>query len=136
MITHVLDASVAIAWYIDEAHSHRARRWQAQCLDSSVTFLVPSLHYWEVANALRTYVRRGVLDDALACDIYQTHVEAPLVVMEPARDAVLDVTLHHQMTAYDAVYASLALEQGVAWLTAEKTARPWFGQLGDAVCAL
>jgi len=67
--TFVLDTSVAVAWYLPERFSAAARRWRTRLLDRDVDLLVPSLHFWELGNVLRTYVRRGGLDATLAQDV-------------------------------------------------------------------
>jgi predicted nucleic acid-binding protein len=59
--TLVLDTSVAIAWYLPETFATAARSYQKQLLDGRVRFVVPSLHFWEMAKVLRTYVRRREL---------------------------------------------------------------------------
>ena len=95
--------------------------------------IVPSLHYWEVANVLRTYVRRRELAERLARDIYDLHIEAPLETVAVERSEVLDTAIRYEATAYDAIYISLCLRHDVPLLTAEKTTTPWVVKLGDRV---
>lgn len=99
-------------------------------LEGKARLLVPRLHYWEFANVLRTYVRRGELDRDLALETYEVHLDAPLESVEPGIESVLKTTLEYQATAYDAVFISLALEQQVPLLTAERTTAPWVARLG------
>jgi predicted nucleic acid-binding protein len=127
----VLDTSVAIAWYLPERFSTRARWWRSQLIDGRVRLLVPGLHYWEMANVLRTYVRRGELEESLALEIYDTHLEAPLELVEPGRKDILRLALDYRSTAYDAVYIALSLEHQLPMLTAERTTSPWIVKLGD-----
>jgi len=129
----VLDASVALAWYLPESFSTDARRWQRRMLEGEIAFMVPGLHYWEVANVLRTYVVRGEIDAALATEIYGLHLEAPLTVKEPDRTEVLATALRFVATAYDAVYIALAVGSGLSLLTAERTTTPWVVKLGRRV---
>ena len=75
----ILDTSVAIAWYLPEAFSSEAKRWQRLLLDGKAELYVPSLQYWEFANVLRTYVRRRTLDADTAGEIYALHLEAPVI---------------------------------------------------------
>jgi len=81
-VNGVLDTSVALAWYLNESHSAAARQWQERILSGSVQALVPSLHYQEFANVLRTVVRRGELEAALAEEIFALHLDAPLDTAE------------------------------------------------------
>lgn len=129
MNTRVLDTSVALAWYLPEPFSAAAKKWRELLLAGRVRLLVPSLHYWEMANVLRTYVRRGELDADLAVEIYETHLDAGLEVVEPQRPDVLRTALEYEATAYDAVYIELSLEHQVPLLTAEKTTTPWVVKL-------
>jgi predicted nucleic acid-binding protein len=127
----VLDASVAVAWYLPETFAPGARLWQRRLLAQEVQLLVPSLHFWEVANVLRTRARQGEIDGALAQEIYDLHLVAPLEVVEPNRRAVLPTALDYQATAYDAVYITLALDLAAPLLTAERTTTPWLVRLGE-----
>jgi predicted nucleic acid-binding protein len=129
----VLDTSVAMAWYLPESFSPEARRWRQRLLDGQIELVVPGLHYWEVANVLRTYVARTEIDSDLASEIYQLHLEAPLVVREPDRADVLSTALRFGSTAYDAVFIALALGSDLPLLTAERTTTPWVVKLGKRV---
>ncbi len=55
MSQYVLDASIAIKWFIPEVYSDAARR----LLASNHTFLVPDFFFPEVGNVLWKRVRRG-----------------------------------------------------------------------------
>ena len=132
----VLDTSVAVAWYLPEAFAPAARLWQQQLLTGEVELMVPGLHYWEFANVLRTYVRRGELEAVLAQEVYAAHVEAPLTRAEPDHREILACALEYEATAYDAVYISLALERDTVLLTAERTTTPWAVKLGDRIVAV
>ena len=126
----VLDASVAIAWYLPEAYSASARRWREEMLEGRVHFVVPSLHLWEVGNALRTYVRRGEIAEDVAREIYHVHLDAPLEISDPAPEGLLGTALKYDATLYDAVYIAVALQQQAPLLTAEKSTTPWVTRLG------
>ena len=133
MKAFVLDTSVAAAWYLPETFAAAARAWQARLLDGQVRLIVPSLHYWELANVLRTYVRRAELEAGLAAEIYSLHLEAPLEVLEPERKDVLKAALELDTTAHNAVFITLSRSLGVPLLTAEKKTTPWVSRLGRLV---
>jgi len=128
---HVLDASTALAWYLPEDFQLAARRWQRDVLAQRVRFAVPSLHYWEVGNVLRTYVRRRELEADVAHEIYELHLQAPLEVSEPDRAAVLQTALDYEATVYDAVYIALSIALNAPLVTAERTTTPWVVKLGQ-----
>jgi predicted nucleic acid-binding protein len=130
MIRRVLDASVAVAWYLPEAFSKPARRRQQMLLDGKAEFYAPSLHYWEFANVLRTYVMRAEIDAATAHEIYHLHLDAPIISVEPRRDLVLEFALEYGATVYDAVYIALCIEMEAPILTAECSSTPWLKKLG------
>jgi len=136
MKTLVLDTSVAIAWYLPEAFSEAAKEWRRLLLDRKVALLVPSLHYWELGNVLRTYVVRGEIDAEVASSVFDLHLEAPLEVAEPERPAVLENAFRYQATVYDSVFITLSLARDVQLLTAERTTTPWVVKLGDRVEAV
>ncbi len=133
MNTYVLDTSVAVAWYLEEVFSESARVWQERLLSGKVVLLVPSLHYWEFANVLRTLVHRRELPETLAREIYELHMDAPLERMEPKEKDVLDIALQYGATAYDAVYISLCLSKDIPLITAEKTTTTWVTKLRDRI---
>jgi predicted nucleic acid-binding protein len=130
MTRRVLDTSVAVAWYLPEEFSAVAKRWQIMMLDGKAELRVPSLHYWEFANVLRTYVKRGELDPDTAQEIWSLHLEAPLLSGEPDRASVLAIALRYESTVYDAVYLALSLELDEPLLTAERSTTPWVKKLG------
>lgn len=132
----VLDTSVAIAWYLPESFSPAAREWQRRVLDDGISLVVPGLHYWEFANVLRTYVRRGELNAEIASELYELHLDAPLSCVSPARETILDVALSFEATVYDAVYISLALVRDCRLLTAERTTTPWVVKLARQVVSI
>jgi predicted nucleic acid-binding protein len=133
---YVLDTSVAVAWYLEEVFSPAARMWQDRMLEGKAIFIVPSLHYWEFANVLRTLVWRRELQEELARDIFDLHLEAPLEESEPDRRGVLDLALEYGATAYDAVFISLCLTKGIPLITAEKTTTAWVAKLRGHVEAV
>lgn len=133
MRTLVADTSVLIAWYLPERFSDTARRWQQDLLAGRIRLIVPSLHFWEFGNVLRTYVRRREIDSELAADIYAVHLEAPLEVRDPSPLPLLRQALEWDATVYDAVFLALAVELDVQLLTAERSTTPWVVMLADRI---
>ncbi len=133
MRTFVLDTSVAVAWYLPESFAPAARTFQTQLLDGRIRLVVPSLHYWEMANVLRTYVKRHEIEPTLAREIYALHLDAPIETDEPERAEVLAAALELDATAYDAVFIALARDLDVPLLTAERKTTPWVVRLGKRV---
>jgi predicted nucleic acid-binding protein len=122
-----------VAWYLEESFSKTARIWQERMLSGKVNLLAPSLHYWEFANVLRTLVRRLELEENLAHEIYDLHLEAPIERVEPDERSVLKNALKYEATAYDAVYISLTLDRSIPLITAEKTTTSWVVKLKNRI---
>jgi len=133
MKAFILDTSVAVAWYLPETFAVGARAWQARLLEGRVRLVVPSLHYWEFANVLRTYVRRAEITSDIALEIHSLHLDAPLEVDEPERADVLSTALELDATVYDAVFITLGRQLGLPLLTAERKTTPWVVRLGRMV---
>ena len=136
MIEAVLDTSVAVAWYLQESFSPEAREWQKRLLDGRARLLVPSLHYSEFGNVLRTYVRRKLISADTALELYALHLEAPLEVVEPSPAGLLECALEYDVTTYDAMYIRLSLDQQAALITAERSTTPWVKKLGELAIRL
>jgi predicted nucleic acid-binding protein len=131
MMVCVVDTSVTLAWYLTEEFSPAAREWQDRLLEGKVRLLVPSLHYWEFANALRTLVQRQEMEEDVAHAVLDLHIGAPLELAEPDRREVMKVSFEYGSTAYDAVFIALALARDVPFVTAERTTTRWIAKLGD-----
>lgn len=132
----VLDTSVALAWYLNESFSTAARQWQERILAGTVHAMVPSLHFEEFANVLRTVVRRGEIETGLAEDVFALHLDAPLDIVEPPRQALLATALEFDCTVYDGVYIALAETHECPLLTAERSTTPWVVKLGSRAISL
>jgi len=136
MNTYVIDTSVTVAWYLAESFSAAAQSWQERLLAGKIRMLVPSLHYWEFANVLRTLVVRGAIATRLATEILDLHLDAPLEVAEPDRRMVLQTALDYGTTAYDAAFIALTLAHDARLITAERTTRGWVTKLGRLIEAV
>ena len=136
MNTYVIDTSVTVAWYLAESFSAAAQSWQERLLAGKIRMLVPSLHYWEFANVLRTLVVRDAIDTRLATEILDLHLDAPLEVAEPDRRMVLQTALDYGTTAYDAAFIALTLAHDARLITAERTTRGWVTKLGRLIEAV
>lgn len=114
----VVDASVAVKWYLDETHSADARR----LLDGSATLLVPGLFFAEFGNALWKRWRRGELASEIvretlaALDLVPFEVHATRALLAPA----LHVAFATGRAVYDSVYLALAVEAGARLVTADR----------------
>jgi predicted nucleic acid-binding protein len=136
MNAYVVDTSVTLAWYLEERFSAAARVWQDRLLGGKARLLVPSLHYWEFANALRTLAGRQEIDEETALEIHDLHLDAPLELAEPDRRQVLQTAFEYGTTVYDAVFITLAMANDIPLVTAERTTTRWVTKLGKRVEAV
>lgn len=132
----VLDTNVTLAWYLNESFSRAARQWQERILAGEIHAMVPPFHFLEFANVLRTIVRRGEIESALATDIFDLHLDAPLDPVEPPRPVLLETALRFDCTAYDGAFIALAETYECPLLTAERSTTPWLVKLGKRAISL
>lgn len=127
MSDFVLDASVALAWILDNPIAPYAISVR-RALASGKRGLVPALWHLEIANGLATAMRRRHLigtdlDDALTT-IQATVAQAIDTEMNfiPVGE-VLANARSFQLTAYDAVYLDLARRERLPLATLDKSLR-------------
>ena len=119
METYVLDASVAVKWYVVEQDRERAREW---LVSSETQFTAPDLLFPEVANVLWRKVRLGSIDRwqmkaAIADLAEQVGSGVPSATLLP--DAI-DLAARIGHSIYDCVYLALARRDGTRLLTADE----------------
>jgi len=114
----VIDASVAVKWYLPEIHADAA----ARCLDEKYSLLIPDLFLAEFSNVLWKKCRIGEISDTDAQIIFATLEKVPLEnfrhkeLMLPAYELATGL----DRTVYDCTYLALAVLQGCRLLTADR----------------
>ncbi len=122
----VLDASVALAWFLDSPVSPYAVRVK-QALVDGARAVVPALWHLEVANGLVVAERRRILAAAegTRCLQYVEQLTSQIETnndLVPARQA-LSTARSFQLSAYDAVYLDTARNEGLALATLDPRVR-------------
>jgi predicted nucleic acid-binding protein len=123
----VLDASIALAWFLDDPVATYAVRVRQDLL-GGIRAVVPALWHLEMANGLAVAERRKILSSAdvvrSLMDIEQLCAQALDTVTDlvSARDA-LATARGFQLSAYDAVYLELARDEAIALATLDKSLR-------------
>jgi predicted nucleic acid-binding protein len=114
----VVDASVAVKWFVSEVHTEKAER----LLDGSWVLLAPDLLYAEVTNILWKRVRGGLMDSEEARVALETLLVFPLRVFpsSPLSLAALEIAVQTDRTAYDSPYVALAVREGAPLVTADQ----------------
>jgi predicted nucleic acid-binding protein len=114
----VVDASVAIKWWVPEIHSADALRY----LDPDIGREAPDLLLAEVGNILWKKVNRFELTRAEAEVIAADLVQAEVVIHpgSPLLVASLRIALETGRSSYDCSYLALAQAIGAAVVTADR----------------
>ena len=114
----VVDASVAIKWFIPEHDSAEAVR----LLESGVSFLAPDLIGPEIANTLWKKARRAEISagdvTASLTAFEKLNVEIyPSAILLPA---ALELAMNLDRSVYDCLYLSLAIARDCTVVTADQ----------------
>ncbi|MGC2450085.1 MAG: type II toxin-antitoxin system VapC family toxin [Candidatus Sulfotelmatobacter sp.] len=110
----VLDASVALAWFIDPSVAPLAKRVQ-QLLLQGDRAIVPYLWRSEVANGFVVAQKRGILTSVRSTEAFAA-LDVLLaqsienVSQELSIQQVVAAAQHFELTAYDALYLETARE--------------------------
>jgi predicted nucleic acid-binding protein len=123
----VLDASVTLAWFLDNPVPTYALHVRDLLLKGSRA-IVPALWHLEIANGLAIAERRQILT---AADTSQALVDVEQFVIHavdtdgkivPVRRA-LTTARAYQLSAYDAAYLNLAGEESIPLATLDQSLR-------------
>ena len=118
MTDYVIDASVAIKWFVPEILEAEAKRW----LDPSHILYAPELLLSEFGNILWKKTRLKELTEAEAFQIALELKQAPITLIS-SLDLFPDaLTLAQSIggTVYDCMYLAAAIRQGCQLVTADR----------------
>ena len=119
---YVVDASVAVKWFIHERETHRdtALSLRGRHIEGQTRMIVPELFLLEVPNAIKAG-RKGTEEEL--SEVLQTITDLDLQV-ERHTQAILRktnaVASAYKLTWYDAVYIALAEISGFPCVTADE----------------
>ena len=130
----VLDASVALRWFLDDSvppYANRAKHF----LIKGGRAVVPALWHLEMSNGLAVAERRSVLSTA---DIDQALLNIEQIVAQGVDTSSLFVSTRQalvtartfQLSAYDAVYLDLARHERLPLASLDERLRAAAGQAG------
>ncbi len=118
----VIDASVAVKWYLPEPNQELADALRARSEEGVISLAAPELLTIEVASAVWKRARRSQLDIHRALEIVQDLQRTPLrwrstrELVEPATR----IALQWGCTVYDAMYLALAEAHDTQVVTADR----------------
>lgn len=99
----VVDASVFGALAFNES-----RGPEAAGLLAGVTAVSPGLVRYEMANIARTKSLKDPPSAGLIAQAFRRWLDLPVKLVSPEFDAVLELALSHDLSAYDAAYLHVA----------------------------
>jgi predicted nucleic acid-binding protein len=114
---YVVDASVAVKWYVPEVHSDHA----ARLLAGGDDLHAPDLLHAEFGNILWKKTRQGQLSATEARRIWRALLAGPLRIHSSATllEGASDLAIRSGRTVYDSLYLALALALGGTLVTAD-----------------
>jgi predicted nucleic acid-binding protein len=117
-MTFVVDASVAVKWYVPEDHSTDAER----LLDQSHDLHAPELIVPEFGNILWKKQAKGELTKPKALEIARAFTRIPLTTYPAASllESALIGAMESGQTVYDWTYLALAIALDCTMVTADK----------------
>jgi predicted nucleic acid-binding protein len=123
---YVLDCSVAVAWMLADESSEYTNQLLEHMPDSRVW--VPSLWRTEVANAMRVaYRQKRVSLDVVLKNLEQLNVfniqVAPEDLGQEVPTRILQFSLKHDLSSYDASYLYIAERMSLPLATLDKNLR-------------
>lgn len=136
-MSFVLDASTALAWVFEDERTDASEALLDRMVVEGAT--VPGIWRLEVANALRSAIRR----QRITAD-YRDAALAQLAALAITTDAETDahawgattaLSTRADITLYDAAYLELAFRKGMALATADAALRAAATSLGVELAA-
>jgi predicted nucleic acid-binding protein len=117
---YIIDASVAVKWFIEETDTPRAVMLKERFENGQVNLEAPSLLTYEVASALRFHPK-------IQPTLKQLHeaieaLEQMQIVREPNEDEwtmAFQFSLENSISIYDAAYLSLAANRSAKMVTSD-----------------
>lgn len=132
MSRFVLDASVAVAWLVDDEDEMRAAAALVR-IETEVA-LVPQFWHLEVRNALLGAERRGRIRVDEVNERMRSLAELPVRTdTEPQIGAAFALARTHRLSMYDAVYLELAQRSDARLATLDKALARAAGAAGIAL---
>jgi predicted nucleic acid-binding protein len=119
----VVDASVAIKWYIkDESEINEAVDILLDYEVGKIKFFVPRLFYYETANVIHIAVQRKRITEDEGKNIINDMLEIKTTLVDSGeliRDAYRNARKYN-ISVYDAHYLGVAKEHGMILYTADR----------------
>ena len=126
----VVDASVAIKWFLPEPLSVEARRILDEYQAGRLSVLAPDLIHAEVGNIVwKRHMFQGLVaeDAETIVDEFRNLVITVTPTAELLEDAYR-LAISHKRSVYDSMYVALAVREGCQFVTADEKLANAIGQ--------
>jgi predicted nucleic acid-binding protein len=121
-VFYVIDAGVAVKWFIPEVDSDIAHQLLERYLQGVDGPVAPDLLIAECGNVFWRRCRQGDITPEEATESLADllTLQVPLVPATSLVQSALSLALQHQRTVYDALYLALAQERNCDLITADE----------------
>ena len=133
----MIDASVAVKWYVNEKDSGVARRIKDSYVAGEVEIIAPNLIYYEVLNALRFHPVVRFSPDEMASVL--SSLKNLQFTTDPSDDIwfrAFNFSLQEGTSIYDSVYLALVSSQDKFITADSKLLEKLSGRIKDDVIVL
>ena len=122
MTLYVIDAGIAVKWFLNEPLSEKALQLLKQFQQGAVELVAPELLIAEVANVFWKRAARGDLTKEEAADNLQDAlaINLPLVPTAVLAKNALALAQRHNRSVYDSLYLALALARDCELATSDE----------------
>jgi predicted nucleic acid-binding protein len=115
----VVDASVAVKWYVDEDDSEKARALLDTWNASGTAVLVPDFLRVEFANAIsKQKIMTAAEKRRMVHHLLETPFDTPVTDPDMIKDA-LELALKLNASVYDCLYLAIAIYRKATLITAD-----------------
>lgn len=121
MKTYILDASVAVKWFLEEEDQDDAVRLADQFEGNKIKLVVPDFFFVEMANVFWSKIASNLLrvSEGVAMMDKLMRLGLKRYSDHELSDVALENALHFGISAYDATYVSLAEIYAAPLVTAD-----------------
>lgn len=120
-MVRIIDASVAIKWFVDESGREAALKVFSELIDDPRHFAVPELFYFELVNV---FYRIYPAPDSSQFELLKAVLGIGMTrfSMTPDLSVAIFKFMSLGLSGYDAAYLALAEMTAGTWLTCDKKA--------------
>ena len=133
----VVDASVAVKWFAVERFFEKALELRDAYINGTLELIAPSLMLYEVANALRFHRKLKFSREDITNAIIS--IKSIHIVHEPSEldwIKAAELSLKFNITIYDAIYISVALNNNCKLVTSDERLYSKLKKLQDSIILL